>query len=252
MTFAVPAESYDRFIGRYSRPLAPRFADFGGVAAGQRALDVGCGTGALTSELVARLGADAVAAVDPSASFVAATRARFPGVTVAEAGAEALPFPDESFDVTLAQLVVHFMRDPARGISEMGRVTGAGGTVAACVWDHYDGAGPLAAFWASALVLQPGVADESDLPGVREGDLERRFRDAGLDEIESTALTVEVSHPTFDEWWQPFTGGVGPAGQFVAGLEASDRERLRSICLERLGPGPFVIRAVAWAARGRA
>jgi len=251
MAFNVPAESYDQFMGRYSKPLAPLFADFAGVTTGQRALDVGCGTGALTSELVARLGANAVAAVDPSAPFVAAMRERFPDLTIDQAGAEALPFPSESFDVALAQLVVHFMGDPARGISEMARVTGAGGTVAACVWDHFGGHGPLAAFWESARVLQPGVNDESGLPGVREGDLDRRFRDAGLGAVESTALTVEVTHPSFEEWWQPFTGGVGPAGQFVAGLEPSARDRLRSICLERLGSGSFIVRAVAWAARGR-
>jgi ubiquinone/menaquinone biosynthesis C-methylase UbiE len=251
MAFSVPAESYDRFMGRYSRPLAPRFADFAGVATGQRVLDVGCGTGALTSELVARLGAKAVAAVDPSQPFVAAMRDRFPELAIAEAEAEALPFASESFDVALAQLVVHFMGDPVRGISEMARVTRTGGTVAACVWDHFGGHGPLAAFWESARVMQPGAHDESALPGVREGDLDRLFRGAGLSVVETSALTIEVSHPSFEEWWQPFTAGVGPAGQFIAGLEQPARDRLRSICHDRLGSGPFVVRAVAWAARGR-
>jgi SAM-dependent methyltransferase len=251
MAFDVGAESYDRFMGRYSRPLGPLLADFAGVAAGQRVLDVGCGTGALTAELVERVGAVNVAAVDPSEPFVAAMRTRFPGVDVQRAGAERLPFPNESFDAALAQLVVHFMTDPLGGIAEMARVTGADGTVAACVWDHAGSHGPLAAFWSAARALQPGVHDESTLPGVREGHLAELFESAGLHAVESTALTVSVEHPTFDEWWQPFTAGVGPAGQFVASLEPSARERLRAICFEDLGAGPFLIRATAWAARGR-
>jgi SAM-dependent methyltransferase len=252
MTFDVAADSYDRFMGRYSRPLAPQFADFAGVAAGQRVLDVGCGTGALTTELVARLGSESVAAVDPSDSFVAAMRQRFPEVDVRAASAERLPFPSERFDASLAQLVVHFMGDPVGGITEMARVTGAGGVVGACVWDHAGEHGPLAAFWAAAREIQPGVHDESTLPGVREGHLAELFEAAGLGSVESSALTVSIEHPTFDEWWQPFTGRVGPAGSFVATLEPAARERLRARCLERLGEGPFTISAVAWAARGAA
>jgi len=251
MAFNVPAQSYDAFMGRYSRPLGPLLADFAGVAAGQRALDVGCGTGALTSELVARLGVASVAAVDPSESFVTAMRERFPGMTIERAGAERLPFPSESFDVALAQLVVHFMRDPVAGIEEMARVTGAGGMVAACVWDHAGGRGPLAAFWDSARELQPGVHDESDLAGVREGHLAELFAEAGLAAVEAAALEVEVDHPSFDEWWQPFTAGVGPAGEFVGTLDPPSRERLRDTCHRRLGDGPFTITATAWGARGR-
>lgn len=252
MSFDVAAESYDRFMGRYSRPLAPLLADFAGVEPGQRVLDVGCGTGALTVELVRRVGLASVAAVDPSETFAEAMRARFPGLDVQRAGAERLPFPNESFDGALAQLVVHFMADPVAGIAEMGRVTGAGGIVAACVWDHAGGQGPLAAFWDASRELEPGVHDESNLPGVREGHLAELFETAGLTGVESTALSVTVEHPSFDEWWQPFTQGVGPAGAFVGKLEPARREQLRARCLDRLGQRPFTITAVAWAARGRA
>ncbi len=151
--FSVGADEYDRFIGRYSVPLAPRFAEFAGVAAGQRVLDVGCGPGALTVELVRRLGAEAVRAVDPSENFVAAVRARHPGVEVQRAAAEQLPFDDELFDAALAQLVVHFMADPLAGLREMARVTTAGGVVAGCVWDHAGGQGPLSLFWKAARQL---------------------------------------------------------------------------------------------------
>lgn len=157
--FSVRADEYDRFIGRYSVPLAPRFAEFAGVAAGQRVLDVGCGPGALTVELVRLLGAEAVRAVDPSENFVAAVRARHPGVQVQRAAAEQLPFDDELFDAALAQLVVHFMADPVVGLREMARVTTAGGVVAGCVWDHAGGQGPLSLFWKAARQLDPGVED---------------------------------------------------------------------------------------------
>src|ERR671923_2453850 len=134
-------------MGRYSRPLAPQLADFAGVRAGQRVVDVGCGPGALTSELVARLGAEAIVAADPSEPFVEAARERHPGVEVALAPAEDLPFDDDAFDAALAQLVVHFMSDPVAGLAEMRRVTRPGGAVAACVWDHAGHRSPLAPFW---------------------------------------------------------------------------------------------------------
>ena len=131
MSFDVAAEAYDRFMGRYSRQLSPQLAELAGVDGGQRVLDVGCGPGALTAELVARVGTAAVSAVDPSEPFVEAARARNPGVEVVQASAEALPFPDRTFDAALAQLVVHFMRDPVAGLAEMARVTRRGGVVAA-------------------------------------------------------------------------------------------------------------------------
>ena len=143
MSFDVSADAYTRFMGRYSEPLAARFADLAGVRPGQRALDVGCGPGALTAELADRLGAGEVCAVDPSESFAAAARERLPGSTVGVAAAERLPFPDRTFDAALAQLVVHFMADPVAGLREMGRVTRAGGVVGACVWDHGGAHGPL-------------------------------------------------------------------------------------------------------------
>jgi ubiquinone/menaquinone biosynthesis C-methylase UbiE len=129
MSFHVAADAYDRFMGRYSVPLAVRLADFTEVTAGQRVVDVGCGPGALTTELVRRVGAAAVSAVDPSEPFVDAARARHPGVDVRRAAAEQLPFDDATFDSTLAQLVVHFMTDPVIGLGEMRRVTRAQGIV---------------------------------------------------------------------------------------------------------------------------
>jgi SAM-dependent methyltransferase len=250
VSFLAGADAYDRFMGRYSVLIAPLIADFAGVAAGQRVLDVGCGPGALTTELVGRLGADSVSAVDPSETFVAAARDRHPGVDVRLASAEQLPFADEAFDGALAQLVVHFMADPRGGLSEMVRVTRPDGVVAACVWDHAGGQGPLSRFWDVARELDPDVEDESRLAGAREGALAQLFHGAGLREIEETALTISVEHPSFDDWWEPFTLGVGPAGSYTAALDAPRQAQLRERCRETLPAAPFVLRAQAWAARG--
>jgi SAM-dependent methyltransferase len=213
-------------MGRYSSPLAPLFADFGRVSDGQTVLDVGCGPGALTGELVGRVGASAVTAVDPSESFVAAVEERHPGVTVRLAPAEELPFEDAIFDTALAQLVVHFMRDPVAGLGEMARVT-------------------------RVRELDPSAQDESLLAGAREGHLTDLFERSGLREVEETALTVSVEHPTFEEWWEPYALGVGPAGAYVVGLDPEAQEKLRERCRARLPEPPFVIEARAWSARGR-
>lgn len=239
-------------MGRYSEPLAARFADLAGVGHGQRVLDVGCGPGALTAELVTRVGPESVSAVEPSASFAAAARERLPGADIRLASAERLPFADTVFDVALAQLAVHFMTDPVRGLREMGRVTRAGGTVAACVWDHAGGRGPLAAFWAAARQLDPAAPDESDLPGVRDGQLASLFRRAGLEPVEVGTLAVKVRHARFDDWWEPFTLGVGPAGAYAASLPPGRRDELREQCRRLLPTGPVEVTAVAWAVTGRA
>jgi SAM-dependent methyltransferase len=250
VSFAVGADAYDRFMGRYSVPLAGEFADYAAITPGQRVLDVGCGPGALTAELVRRLGPAAVSAVDPSEPFVAAARERHPGVSVQRASAEQLPFEDRTFEAALAQLVVHFMAHPVAGLREMGRVTREHGVVAACVWDHAGGHGPLSLFWEAARELDPDVEDESQLAGSREGHLAELFRSAELHEIEESALTVHLEHPSFEDWWEPFTLGVGPAGSYAAGLDAERQAQLRELCREMLPTAPFVLMARAWVARG--
>jgi len=247
--FNVTGDAYDRFMGRYSRLLAPQLADFAGVHAGEQVLDVGSGPGALTTELVARLGADAVTAVDPSPPFVEALRERLPGVSASQAAAEALPFGDGEFDTALAQLVVHFMKDPVAGLREMGRVTKPGGVIATCVWDHAGERSPLAVFWTAARQLDPGARDESDLAGAHEGHLAELMREAGLSEIEETLLEVPFGAESFDDWWEPFTLGVGPAGEYLAKLEPDRVLMLRDRARELLPAAP---RACAWTAKARA
>ena len=249
MSFAVAAEAYDRFMGRYSSRLAPRFLDFARV---DRApvLDVGCGPGALTTLLVERFGTDGVAAADPSEPFVAAARERHPGVRVELAPAESLPFGDEEFASAVAQLVVHFMADPVVGLREMGRVTSHGGVIAACVWDLAGGQSPLSPFWEAAREIDPDVVDESGLAGAREGHLAELFAEAGIREIEDGVLTFAVEHASFTEYWEPFTLGVGPAGSYLATLADDRRDAIRERCRTAVGDGPFELRVRAWAARG--
>ena len=248
--FEVQADAYDRFMGVYSAQLAPQLVDLAGVHAGQKVLDVGCGPGALTAELVARLGPAAVAAVDPSESFVAAARERYPGVDVRQSTAEHLPFPDGSFDAALAQLVVHFMTDAVAGLREMARVTRQQGVVAASVWDFAGKRSPISLFWDAARDLDAEAGDESKLPGERAGSLTELFGAAGLDDVEEREVVATMTFATFEEWWEPFTRGVGPAGAYTAALDDDDRAKLRNRCRQVLPEPPLTIRAVAWAARG--
>ena len=151
MTFTVAGDKYDRYMGRYVVSLAPGFVDAAGIAPGMRVLDVGCGPGGVTKELVSRTGADNVAGIDPSPPFVEACRERNPGADVREGAAEALPWEDDSFDAALASLVIGFMRDPQLGVLEMARVTKPGGTVAACFWDTARRDGHAAALLAGRV-----------------------------------------------------------------------------------------------------
>jgi SAM-dependent methyltransferase len=196
------------------------------------------------------LGAAYVSAVDPSEPFVASMRDRYPEVDVQRAAAERLPFPDDAFDAALAQLVVHFMADPVAGLAEMSRVTRPDGVVAACVWDHAGGHGPLSPFWNAARDLDPDVQDESAGAGAREGHLTELFTAAGLRRVEEVPLSVGVEHPSFEEWWEPYTLGVGPAGDYVAGLSQERQAAVREQCRRTLPEAPFVLTARAWTARG--
>lgn len=242
----VPPEDYARFMGRYAEPLASVFAAFARVGAGDKVLDVGCGTGALTAHLH-EAGAD-VTAIDPSPPFVAAIAQRLPDVDTRLGVAEKLPYESASFDAALAQLVVHFMTDPVAGLREMARVTHPGGIVAACVWDGATGA--LAPFWDAVHTIDPDAQDEAFLSGASAGHLTELFDEAGLSNVREDSIAVHVVHSTFDEWWRPYTFGVGPAGEYVRRLESDALARLESAARERLGDGPFTVTATAWAARG--
>jgi SAM-dependent methyltransferase len=231
--------AYDSFMGRYSMRLAPLFADFAGIEAGQRVVDVGAGTGALTGELVRR-GARAAAA-EPSSAFVAALRRRFPEADVREAGAESMPWPDESFDAALAQLVLAFMSDARAGLAEMQRVTRAGGTVAACMWD-VERMEMLAAINATRRALGDGGERR---PFMQRDEIESLFG------AQAELLSVEAEYRDFDEFWNALLGGAGPAGAWAASLDDDQRAAAQRELRRNLGEpdGPFTLVGRAWAVR---
>jgi SAM-dependent methyltransferase len=243
--FNVSDVAYDNFMGRFSVPLAPVFADFAGIEAGQRVLDVGAGTGALTSELVRR-GADASAA-DPSPSFVAALRERLPEIGVHEAPAEELPWPDEVFDAALAQLVLTFMRDARAGLTEMKRVVRQGGVVAACMWDR-EGMEMLAAINRTQRTLDPSRATPEQLTNYRtREEIEGLFGDG----VEMELLEVEAGYTGFAELWESVLDSAGPTGVWAASLDDAERERAREELHRQVGEpgGAFTLAGRAWAAR---
>jgi ubiquinone/menaquinone biosynthesis C-methylase UbiE len=254
--FQVPAQAYDRWVGRYSTHLGAALIEFAGIEPGMKVLDVGCGPGALSAALVGRVGASNVYAVDPSEPFVEACRQRLPGVNAIVASAESLPFPDGEFDAALAQLVVNFMSDPEAGVREMARTTRAGGVVAACVWDYGGEMTLLRAFWDAAREVEPVRGEAGDEAAVMkwsgEGDLAELWQQAGLTDVRFGALQVSAAYESYDDLWAPLQSGVGPAGAFYESLDDEERAELYEAFRRRLGVGeePFELTARAWAAAG--
>jgi SAM-dependent methyltransferase len=253
-SFLVSGDAYDGFIGRYSRQLAIAFADMAGVAPGQSVLDVGCGPGALTGVLAARLGPGAVSACDPSPPFVADCAARHPGVDVRLGRAEEIPFDDARFDRAMAQLVLHFVSDPPRAAAELRRVVRPGGIIAACVWDFAERMHMLRAFWDAALSVDPGAPDEARvLRFGRQGEIAGLFDSAGLEDITETTLEVSSAYENYDELWSGFLAGIGPAGSYLVAQDEARRGAIRDALFARLGSpaGRFTLAATARCARGR-
>jgi SAM-dependent methyltransferase len=255
MSFAVAGDKYDRFMGRYSRELSPRLIEFGRVEPGMAVVDVGCGPGPLTERLVERVGAGSVAAADPSEPFVTAARERAPSADVRQAAAEELPWEDDSFDAALSQLVVNFMRDADAGVSEMRRVVRPDGVVAACTWSYADDMQMLRGFWDAARRLDSGAPDEGSQMRYRTvEELDELWRRVGLTEVETDHLSVETGYTDFDDLWEPFTYGVGPAGVYLAKLDSEQRDQVRTELFKGLGEptGAFTLTATACAVRGLA
>jgi SAM-dependent methyltransferase len=247
----VPADHYDRWMGRYVPTLAARLADAAGVAPGMRVLDVGCGPGGLTSELGRRVNAGDVAAIDPAEQLAAACAERNPDADVRVGVAEQLPWPDGEFDAVLSSLVIAFMSDPDLGVREMARVTKPGGAVTACMWDIASGGMTmLRMFWDAVRLVEPSAGGERGLAGTAEGDIVARFERAGLTNVVGTELMASADYMGFDDFWEPFTFAIGPAGQHLASLSAVHRARVRETCKAQLPDGPFTLPARAWCARG--
>ena len=255
--FAVSA-GYERFMGRWSRLLAPPYIAFAGVKNGDRVLDVGTGTGSLAAALEASLPASEIVGVDPSEAFIAYARenAKSPRVHFEVGDAQALKFKDGSFDNTLALLVMNFIPDHNKAVAEMRRVTRAQGTVSACVWDYDSGMQMLRFFWDEAVALDPAVEpkDERHMKFSREGQLGDLWRRAGLINITEEPLMIDQAYSSFNDYWEPFTNGAGPGGAYVVSLSEDRRQQLEARMRKRLlgdrQDGPFTLRARAWCVRG--
>jgi SAM-dependent methyltransferase len=246
------SDGYERFMGRWSRRLAPLFVTFAGVTEGDRVLDVGSGTGAL-AVTAAAIESVRVTGIEPSPAYVRYARERADGGARFEVGdALALPFSDDAFDTTLSMLVLNFVPDPAAALQQMIRVTRPGGVVAAAVWDYGDGMQMLRTFWDAAVALDPDAAprDERHMPLSTRGALAELWRTHGLRDIHEQPLTIDLAFGSFHDYWQPFLCGQGPAGVYVSSLSAPARQALEAILRERLGDGGFALRARAWAVRG--
>lgn len=252
------AEAYDRHTGRYGPQLAGAFARFAGVRPGMRVLDVGCGPGALASELASIVGPDRVAAADPSRDYVAACRRRVPGADVRVAPAEDLPFEQASFQAVLAQLVVQVLRDPRRAVRELHRVTAPSGVVAACVWDFQHGMPLLEAYWAAARDIDPEGArradTDADNPWCTPDGLRNLWTGAGLEAVETGELWATARYDDLDDAWWSFAAGVSPSGAYCQSLPKDRRAALRNEFHRRLGSPTrsFELTARAWAVRGHA
>jgi SAM-dependent methyltransferase len=251
-------DAYERFMGRWSRQLAPLFVTFAGVRDGDRVLDVGSGTGALSAAVAAAAPSSRVVGIDPAVGYVKFAQSRHPGTNLvfAVGDAQQLQFADGAFDHTLSLLVLNFIPDRARAVSEMVRVTRSGGTVAAATWDYGDGMRMLRVFWDEAVALEPGHdgRDEKHMPVTRQGELAALWRTRGLRDIVEQPLTIPMRFTSFDDYWLPFLERQGPAGDYVVALPAAQREQLRERLRERLLGGgrdrPIDLSARAWAVRG--
>ncbi|HEX5214229.1 MAG TPA: methyltransferase domain-containing protein [Vicinamibacterales bacterium] len=252
------ARAYERFMGRWSRNLAPLFVRFAGVRDGDAVLDVGSGTGALTAAIAKIAPSSRTVGIDPAAPYVALAQSQLgsPLVQFEVGDAQQMHFGNQTFDRTLSLLVVNFIPDSRKALDEMKRVTKSKGTIAAAVWDYGEGMEMLRVFWDEAVALAPAHAakDERHMALCRRGELAALWRGQGLQDVVEEALIIETRFTSFEDFWAPFLEKQGPAGAYVASLSAEDREALRLRLHRRLlGDGPdkaIVLHARAWAVRG--
>lgn len=254
-------DAYDQYMGRWSRKIAPLFLDWLKAPRGVRWLDVGCGTGALSAAILDRCEPDSVRGVDPSDGFVAQARANVPDprAQFSVGDAQALDVPDASADIAVAALMLNFVSDRQTALREFRRATRRGGVVAFYVWD-YPGGGVefMHAFWMAASALDPAakeLAEDVRFPFCTEEGMRALAIESGLNDVEAAPLEAASVFANFDDFWRPFTLGVGPAPGYCAALKPEAREWLRQRLdetLPRTADGAIALKLRAWAIKGRA
>ncbi len=249
-------DPYEQYVGRWSRQVAPAFLSWLSVPAGRKWLDVGCGTGALCAAIVDRCSPSAVAGVEPSEGFLKMAKENLGGrAALYQGSATAIPLDDASVDVVVSGLVLNFVQDQRAALMEMSRVTGKGGTVAAYVWDYAGRMELMRFFWDAAVELDAGAAKLDEgvrFPQCRPDALEKLFASAELREVEVKPIDIPTPFANFDDYWQPFLGGQGPAPAYAMSLDEMARARLRDRIRERVptaANGSISLTARAWAAR---
>ncbi|SFN58322.1 Methyltransferase domain-containing protein [Mesorhizobium sp. NFR06] len=254
------ASGYEQLMGRWSRRLATKFIDFAGLAAGEKILDVGCGTGSLTFELAKSADLTEIQAIDFSPVFVEAARQRNtdPRITIAQADATALPFADGTFDRSLALLVLHFVPETGKAVAEMRRVVRPGGVAAAVVWDHYGGMPGMRMIIDTVAALSESGRQMRNRycfqPMMQPGEMKRTFVEQGLADVTEAELMVRMDYENFDDFWAPIAAGEGPLGKYMTTLDTAELERVEAAVRDAYQAGrpdgPRSFASVAWACRG--
>lgn len=252
------AAAYDHYMGRWSRRLAPMFVEFAQIRDGDTVLDVGSGTGALAEAVAAATRSSEITGIDPSSFFVeyGRTHCADPRIRFDVGNALELPYSNATFDQCLAMLVLQLIPQPEKALSEMCRVTHPGGSVAVCNWDASGGMEMLSIFWEEASKLDPAAEPRRNdsRPYSRYGQLKALWESTGLERVQETGLKIELEFTSFDDYWLPQLGGVGPAGSYLSSLSADRQKALREElwrrCLGNGPDGPFKLHAQSWAVRG--
>jgi len=253
------AEAYERFMGRWSRMVAPLLVDFAGFPDQGGVLDVGSGTGALAFAIAARKSRVRVLGIDPSKEYVAyaASKNSFHDRAKFETGdAQQMRFGDATFDAALSLLVFNFIPDAKKALAETRRVTRPGGSISAAVWDYGGRMEMLRAFWDAAgrLDSQAERLDEKHMPLCREGELAHLWKEGGLEKVQERPIDIEMRFASFADYWEPFLLGQGPAGSYVRHLDRNRLEALRSEVKRRLKvareEAPLALPARVWAVTG--
>jgi SAM-dependent methyltransferase len=251
-------DAYEQYMGRWSRRIAPQFLDGLSVPAGKRWIDVGCGTGVLSSAILGRCLPDAVVGIDPSEAFIAALRSQLQDARFhcRQGSGEAIPFADDEFSVAISGLVLNFVADEGKAVREMKRVVATGGTIAAYVWDYAGHMQIMRHFFDVATELSERAREFDDgvkAPICRPGPLSALFEDAGLTDVEVRAIDIPAAFAHFDDYWTPFLGGTGSAPRYCASLTSDARAELRERLQRRLPTGPdgeILLAVRAWAVKG--